>query len=282
MEKHTRSFPALFPFQGYARKMSALALVGGLFALFIATAARAEEFTLAVASNFATPMQAIAAKFEARTGHKVNLASGSSGKLFAQIRHGAPFDAFFSADQVKPSRLVALDLAKGSTLFTYANGTLVLWSSHADLVDGQGSVLNTGRYKKLAIANPRLAPYGIAAVEALQSLGIEQSSRARRVQGENISQTYQFVATGNADLGLVALSQLMRNGRLSKGSAWIVPQSLYRPIRQDAVILNRGVDSPALAEFWAFFSGPEVQEILASFGYTADFSPEKAEKSHVE
>lgn len=243
------------------------ALLLALAAMLFALSARGEQTTIAVASNFAAPMKRIVTEFEQRSGHRVVLAFGSSGKFFAQIHHGAPFDAFFSADQTKPARLVADGLADGRSRFTYAEGRLVLWSRSHQLVDGEGTVLKTGRFNRLAIANPKLAPYGAAAVEVLQNLELEKATRTRWVQGENIAQAYQFVATGNADLGLVALSQVVRDGEISSGSAWVVPANLYRPIRQDAVILKRARDNPALTAFWSFIRKPEMQAIIESFGY---------------
>ena len=259
----------------------ARALLVGTFAFLTAMMARGEDLTIAVASNFAAPMQAIATKFEARSGHRVKLAFASSGKIFAQIRHGAPFDAFFSADQEKPARLVALGLAETSSRFTYAEGRLVLWSSQKDLINEQGAVLKSGNFNKLAIANPKLAPYGAAALEALERLKLVDSTRDRWVQGENISQTYLFVASGNADLGLVAASQVIRDGSITAGSAWILPESLYAPIRQDAVILKHAADSPALMDFWSFLKGPTATAIIRAFGYTTD-TTHKATREAIE
>lgn len=249
-----------------------MAALLGLIAMLAALSARGEVATIAVASNFTLPMQAIVTKFEAQSAHRVKLAFGSSGKLFAQINHGAPFDAFFSADQQKPARLIAGCLADGASLFTYAEGKLVLWSSRDDLVDDQGSVLKSDQFNKLALANPKLAPYGAAAVEVLQHLELVPSTRAHWVQGENISQAYQFVASGNADLGLLALSQLVRDGEIAEGSAWVVPDSFYSPIRQDAVILKRGRENLALIAFWSFVKSTEAQAIIREFGYTTGVS----------
>ncbi|WOX05585.1 molybdate ABC transporter substrate-binding protein [Microbulbifer pacificus] len=238
-----------------------------LFPLFFSIPSQADELTLAVASNFTAPMQEIARRFEQRSGHRVKLAFGSSGKFFAQISHGAPYHAFFSADQAKPAQLVKLGLADAGSRFTYAEGRLALWSSKPGFVDAAGEVLKHGDYNKLAIANPKLAPYGAAAVELLQQLQLEEQTRARRVQGENISQTYQFVATGNADLGLVALSQILKDGKVEEGSAWIVPVQLYSPIRQDAVVLKRGEHVPALEQLWAYMHSAEVSALIRSYGY---------------
>ena len=235
--------------------------------LVAATALRAEELTIAVASNFSAPMQEVARAFEAHSEHKLQLAFGSTGKLYAQIRHGAPFQAFFSADQQTPARLEAEGYALPDSRFTYAQGKLVLWSAQPGAVDADGAVLTRGAFKRLALANPRLAPYGAAAQQVLEALNLLDATRAKWVQGENISQTYQFVATGNAELGLVALSQVMRDGKLVRGSGWIVPSSLYAPIKQDAVILQKGKNSPALRDFWQFMHSDFAQQVIASFGY---------------
>ncbi|WP_239692623.1 molybdate ABC transporter substrate-binding protein [Microbulbifer mangrovi] len=250
-------------------KTRGVALLTSLTAALAATTVVADEVTIAVASNFTAPMQAIAARYEASSNHKIRLAFGSSGKIYAQIRHGAPFDAFFSADKEKPAHLINQGLAEKDSRITYAEGKLVLWSTHSDLVDDSGAILKTTRFNILALANPKLAPYGAAAQQVLQNIRLDADTRSRWVQGENISQTYQFVASGNADLGFVALSQVMRDGEIVEGSAWIVPQSLYSPIQQDAVILKRAADKPALAEFWAFIQGPEARAIMAAYGYSA-------------
>lgn len=255
-----------------------MALLTSATATLTAATAVADEVTIAVASNFTAPMQAIAARYEATSNHKIKMAFGSSGKIYAQIRHGAPFDAFFSADQEKPARLISEGLAETDSRITYAEGKLVLWSTHSDLVDNSGTILKTTRFNKLALANPKLAPYGAAAQQVLQNMHLDADTRSRWVQGENISQTYQFAASGNADLGFVALSQVMRNGEIVDGSAWIVPQSLYTPIKQDAIVLKRAADNPALAEFWAFIQGPQARAIMAAYGYSAV----QGEHSHAE
>ncbi|WP_299593853.1 molybdate ABC transporter substrate-binding protein [uncultured Microbulbifer sp.] len=234
--------------------------------------ARGDETTIAVASNFTAPMQAMVNQFEAQSAHRVKVAFGSSGKFFAQINHGAPFDAFFSADAEKPARLIAQGLAEKTSLRTYAEGKLVLWSRRDGFVDDQGLVLKSGQFHKLALANPKLAPYGAAAIEVLQHLKLAQSTRSQWVQGENISQTYQFVASGNADLGLIALSQVMRDGKITEGSAWLVPDSFYGPIRQDAVILKRGRENPALLAFWLFVKSPAAQATIRRYGYNTGAS----------
>lgn len=238
--------------------------------LFLAalSPAGAAEVSVAVASNFTAPMQAIAAGFERDTGHKAQLAFGSTGKFYAQIRNGAPFQVLLAADDEIPARLEQDGLALPGSRFTYAVGRLVLWSASADLVDGKGDVLRKGAFRKLAIANPRLAPYGRAAVEVLTGMGLTDALAPRFVQGENIAQTWQFVATGNAELGFVALSQVVREGRVAGGSSWIVPDRLHAPIRQDAVILAPGRDNAAAAALLRYLKGDRARAILQSYGYT--------------
>lgn len=227
----------------------------------------AEELTVAVAANFTAAMKDIAAEFEEASGHRVRLAFGSSGKFYAQIKNGAPFQAFFSADTTKPAALEKDGLAVSGSRFTYAVGSLALWSADPALVDDRASVLKGGNFRKLALANPKLAPYGGAAVQVLRNLDLEETTRAKWVQGENIAQTFQFVATGNADLGFVALSQILRGGQVKAGSAWIVPGDLYSPICQDAVLLRRGADSKGAVEFLQFLRGDKARAIIESYGY---------------
>ncbi|MDA0687925.1 MAG: molybdate ABC transporter substrate-binding protein [Proteobacteria bacterium] len=229
---------------------------------------RAEEILVAVASNFAEPMAQIIAEFEAGTGHRIEMAIGSSGRFYAQIVNGAPFQIFFSADQDKVAQLAVNGLIVPDTEFTYAVGRLVLWSAaeNSDLVDLDR--LADSSFQRLAIANPRVAPYGAAAVEVLQSVGISPLNDQRIVQGENIAQAFQFVDTGNAELGLVALSQVYRDGRLVKGSSQIVSQDLHQPIRQDAVLLARAAECGACRQFLDFVASETGQRIMQSFGYS--------------
>lgn len=223
--------------------------------------------TAAVAANFTRPMQAIAERFEAETGHQLRLSFGSSGQLFAQIQNGAPFDVFLSADQTKPQALIDSGDALADSRFTYAVGALALWSSTPDRFSDGEALLRSGDFNRLAIANPRLAPYGVAAVEVLHRLGLNEQLADQIIQGQNIAQTHQFVATGNADLGLVALSQLIENGRAASGSAWIIPANYYRPIRQDAVLLNRAHDNAAARALLDFLRSDTTQELIESYGY---------------
>ena len=233
----------------------------------LAGAAPAEDVQVAVAANFTAPMQAIAAAFEKDTGHKAQLAFGSSGKFYAQIKNGAPFQVFLSADDEKPARLEQEGLAVAGTRFTYAIGQLALWSAKEGVVDSKGEVLKKGNYAHLAIANPKLAPYGAAAIEVLKHLGLLETVQPKLVQGENIAQAWQFVASGNAELGFVALSQVTKDGKLTQGSAWIVPASLHAPIRQDAVMLATGKGNPAASALMAYLKSDTAKTIIRSFGY---------------
>lgn len=247
--------------------MTSHRLLGLLAGLLAAVPLHAEPLHVAVASNFTAPMEQIAEAFEAETGHVLALSSGASGKFFAQISNGAPFGVFFSADQAKPQRLEEEGLAVAGTRFTYAVGALALWSADEALVDSEGTILKQGRFERLALANPRLAPYGAAAVEVLNALGLAASTRQRWVMGENISQTYQFVHSGAAPLGLVALSQVTADGQVGRGSAWIVPEALYQPIRQDAVLLRVAEDNPVARQLLAFVRGPTARRLIESYGY---------------
>ncbi|MBA3034231.1 MAG: molybdate ABC transporter substrate-binding protein [Gammaproteobacteria bacterium] len=229
--------------------------------------ARAAEVHVAVAANFAAPMKVIATEFEKATGHKAQLAFGASGKFYAQIRNGAPFHVLLSADVAVPAMLEHDGHAVAGSRFTYAIGTLVLWSARPGLVDDQGAVLAHGGFKHLAVANPKLAPYGAAALETLGKLKLATALQPKFVYGENIAQTYHFVASGNAELGFVALSQVMQDGRLTGGSAWVVPAGMHQPIRQDAVLLLPGRDNAAATALLRFLREPATQAIIQSYGY---------------
>ena len=235
--------------------------------LLVSCLVRAGEVQVAVAANFTAPVKRIAADFEKDTGHKALLAFGGTGKFYAQIRNGAPFEVLLAADDTTPARLEAEGAAVAGTRFSYASGRLALWSAKAGYVDAQGAVLQTGNFRHLAIANPKLAPYGAAAVEALAALKLLDAVQGKFVQGENIAQAHQFVASGNAELGFVALSQVMQDGRIAAGSAWVVPAKLHQPIRQDAVLLKKGKTSPAAAAWLKYLRGDRAQAIIKSFGY---------------
>ncbi len=247
-----------------ARLVTSLA---GLLLALTARGACAADVQVAVAANFTAPMQKIAADFERATGHRAQLAFGSTGKFYAQIRNGAPFDVLLAADDETPARLEKEGVAVAGSRFTYSIGRLALWSARAGYVDDQGAVLKQGAFRHLAIANPKLAPYGAAAVEALNQLGLLAALQPRFVQGENIAQTFQFVSTGNAELGFVALSQIYKAGKLKTGSAWIVPASLHRPIRQDAAILVRGKDNPAALALLKYMKQDKARAIIRAYGY---------------
>ena len=236
----------------------------------ITGAARSADIQVAVAANFAEPMKRIVTAFEKSTRHKVLVSTGATGRFYAQIRSGAPFEALLAADQETPERLEKDRLAVSGTRFTYATGRLVLWSAKDAIVDARGEVLKRGGFDHIAIANPKLAPYGAAAVAALKSIGAYDAISAKFVTGENIAQAHQFVSSGNALLGFVALPQVLgEDGKLKSGSMWIVPDSAYPPIRQDAVLLNPGRDSAAARALLAFVKSAEAQRIIRNWGYTA-------------
>lgn len=234
---------------------------------FQSPALLAGEVKVAVAANFSAPMQTIATEFENVTGHRAILTFASTGKFYTQIQHGAPFEILLAADAKTPERLVAEGAALADSRFTYAIGKLMLWSPNPDLVDAQGTVLSEAGFTHLAIASPRLAPYGAAAIETLKRLGLLERVQHRFVQGENISQTCQFVASGNAELGFVALSQVYANGQLKGGSGWVVPEELHNPIRQDAVILDQGKDNPAAVALMSFLQGSKAKAVIETYGY---------------
>lgn len=226
----------------------------------------AGQASVAVASNFAAPMKQLAAQFEQATGHTLLISTGATGKFYAQIKNGAPFDVFLAADDATPARLMREGDAVARQ--TYAIGRLVLWSATPGYVTGNDDVLRQSRFKRLAIANPKLAPYGAAAVEVLTRLKLADRVHAKLVIGENIAQTYQFVASGNAELGFVALSQVTQDGKLARGSVWLVPASLHAPIRQDAVLLRRGEPNAAARALFDFLKSPAAALTLTrSFGY---------------
>lgn len=227
----------------------------------------AAEISVAVAANFAAPMQKIAALFEQQTGHKIALAVGSTGRFYAQIKNGAPFQVLLAADDETPSKLEAEGAAIQGTRLTYAVGRLVLWSPQPDLVDSQGEVLKTQRFSKLALADPKLAPYGLAAVETLTKLGLLEQLKPKLIQGENIAQALQFVSTRNAQLGFVALSQIQTESLRGQGSAWVVPAHLHSPIRQDAVLLNKGKDVHAARALLQFLRSDPARAIIRQYGY---------------
>ena len=241
--------------------------------LLCGSLAQAGEVTVAVAANFSAPMQKIAQAFEQDTGHKAQLAFGATGKFYAQIKNGAPFAVLLAADDETPARLEKEGLAIAGTRFTYATGRLALWSKQASLVDDKGEVLRSERLEKLgvqkiAIADPKLAPYGAAAMEVIQHLGVQASVAPKLVQGESIGQTYQFVSTENAQIGFVALSQISFDGRITQGSAWVVPQHMHTPLKQDAVLLNAGKDNAVAVALLKYLQGERATSLMRSYGYS--------------
>lgn len=240
---------------------------------------QAEQTNIAVAANFTLPMKAIIEVFEKTSKHKVRLITGSSGKLFAQIQNHAPFDAFFSADVTKPTALIEANTAISSSEFTYAIGALVLWRSATS--NNNANILGdlkNGHYRKLAIANPRVAPYGIAAMEVLARLELSAAATPKLVKGENIAQAYQFVASGNAQLGFIAQSQVMKSGQLPVGS-WAVPAKLHQPIRQNAVLLTHGQNNSAARALLAFMRTQPATDIIHAYGYSTEHTEHKKQNT---
>jgi len=229
--------------------------------LALSSHARADEVSVAVAANFTAPLQKIAAEFEKDTGHKVVASFGSTGKFYAQIKGGAPFELLLSADDETPTKLLAENAAVAGSQFTYAIGKLVLWSAKPGVVDGQGEVLKKGTFEHIALANPKLAPYGAAGMEVMKALGTLDALQPRIVLAENITQAYQFVSTGNAQLGFVALSQVLKDGKI-EGSSWTVPARLYTPIRQDAVVLDKGRGKPAALALMQYLKSAKAVAVI--------------------
>lgn len=231
----------------------------------MASPVRAGEVSVAVASSFAAPMERIVALFQKESGHTVKVSLGASGKLYAQIKGGASFDAFLSADEELPRLLMQDGLA--SSRFVYATGRLVLWSAQPGLVDNKGAVLNRGNFNTLAIANPRFSPYGVAAKETLGKLTMWNAIQEKLDKGEDVTQTYQLAATEKADLAFIALSQVMRDGKVTEGSWWLVPPELHKPIRQSAVLLSGAKDQAAARAFLAYLTSEKARSVMLGFGY---------------
>ncbi|MBU1235543.1 MAG: molybdate ABC transporter substrate-binding protein [Gammaproteobacteria bacterium] len=242
-----------------------------LLAIFFSLPAIADEVQVAVGANFNAPMKIIAADFEKDTGHKAVVSLGTVGKFFAQIKSGAPFEVLISSDNNTPDKLVAEGLAIESTRRTYAIGKLVLWSAQPDYVDAKGEVLKKGDFKHLALANPKLAVYGAAGQEVMKRMGVLDALQPRIVLAENITQAHQFVSTGNAELGFVALSQVIgKDGGIANGSAWMVPADLYPQIRQDAIVLTNGKDKTAAKALVDYLKTDKSRAVIKSFGYELD------------
>lgn len=242
------------------------ALVAGFALAAFGSAAEAGQTNVAVAANFTAPAKEIAELFKAKTGHEAVLSFGASGQFYQQITQDAPFQVFLSADDTRPKKAVDEGFGVPGTVFTYAIGKLVLWGKAVDATKGE-DVLKAGSFAKLSIANPTGAPYGEAAIETMKALGVYDALQPKIVQGNSIAQAFQFVETGNAELGFVALSQL---AKVKEGTRWLVPQNLYKPIRQDAVLLKKGENDEASKAFVAFLKTPEARAVIEKFGYALD------------
>ena len=229
--------------------------------------ARAETAQIAVAANFAEPIKALAAELERTTGHTLRITVGATGKLYAQLKNGAPFDAFLDPATNVPLALETEGLLQPGSRFTYAKGQLVLWSANPRRVDDQGAVLRRADLGKVAYANPKTAPYGAAAEQVMAAMGLTPTLTPKLVQGESIGQTYAFVHTGNADVGFVALSQVFENGGLKAGSMWRVPRNLYAPIEQGTVVLKRGANNQAAHALVQLMRSPQGRALIRAYGY---------------
>lgn len=246
-------------------------IITGLISLALICTTWAEEVRVAVAANFEPPMTPLIELFEKETGHKALLLFGSTAKLYTQVHSGAPFDVLLAADTDTPARLERENAAVPGTRFTYARGRLILWSADVGMVDAQGRVLKIGDFERLAIAAPKLAPYGMAAIETINYLGLMKKLRPKLVMSESVGQTYSELASENADLGFVALSHMVyEDGKLSEGSGWIVPQRMHRPLLQDAVMLVRAKNNPAARALLAFLKTDQAKTVMRSFGYEID------------
>ncbi|MGY5449599.1 molybdate ABC transporter substrate-binding protein [Agarivorans sp. MS3-6] len=235
--------------------------------LIIPSQALAEELRVAVAANFYKPLLAIAAQFEKETGHSIQLSAGSTGKLYAQIINGAPFEVFIAADNTRPGKLVAAGLALADSQFTYAQGKLVLWSANTQLIAQSPKVLTKAQIQHVAIANPKISPYGAAAIAVLKQLGCYSTLANKLVEGQSVSQTFQQLSSGAATLGFIALSQVYSEQTISRGSAWVVPSHYYPAILQDAVLLKVAEHKPVAREFLAYLQSPSVVALIRAYGY---------------
>ena len=238
-----------------------------LAACLLPLSSYATEATVAVAANFAAPMRVIAQNFEKETGHTAVLAFGATGQLYAQIKNGAPFQLLLAADDKIPAKLEREGLGLAGTRFTYATGKLVLWSKNASLVDNRGEILRSGNFNQIALANPKLAPYGAAAMEVVETMGLTAAITPKIVQGANISQVFQFVSSENATLGFVALSQVFEGGKIKEGSGWIVPSNMHKPIKQDVILLRSGKDNAAAQALMQYLRSNKAKAVIRSFGY---------------
>ncbi len=246
------------------RRMLAWGLV--FLACTVVPPAFAEPVLVAVAANFLPPFREVALEFEKTTGHTLRVVSGSSGNFYTQIQNGAPFDVFFSADNERPKKLEDEGFGVKDTRFTYAIGRIVLWSANADLIKGE-ETLRSKNFKRLAIANPKNAPYGVAAMQTLQKLDLWDHLQPQIVMGESIGQTIGFIESGNAQVGFVALSQIMDPKLKGKGSHWPVPTHLHEPIQQDVILLTKGKENPGAKALLEFIGGPQAKTIIERYGY---------------
>jgi molybdate transport system substrate-binding protein len=238
-----------------------------MLAVIAHSTAVAAEAQVAVAANFAEPIKAIAAVLQKTTGHTLKVTLGATGKLYVQIQNGAPFDVLLSADTATPEKLEKEGLGQPGSRFTYATGKLVLWSADAKRVDAKGDVLKAANLGKVSYANPKAAPYGAATVQVMDKLGLTAALTPKLVQGESIGQTFTFAATGNADVGFVAMSQVLQGGKMKSGSMWVVPQNLYDPIRQDAVVMQKSANNEAAQALMKLLKSPNIKDLIRSYGY---------------
>lgn len=225
----------------------------------------AEEVLVAVANNFHRPAQIVAAHFQQQTDHQIVLSTGSTGQIYSQITHGAPYDVFLSADQKRPALLVQKQIAKEP--ITYAKGRLVLWSPDKALFSDGRQALVFGGFEHIAVANPKLAPYGMASIQVMESLGVYPQLESKLVMGKGLNATYQYLVTGNAELGFLAMSQVLQDGGLLEGAHWLIPDRLYDPIKQDAVLLKHGYGNSGAKAFMTYLMSPEAKEIIQELGY---------------
>jgi len=233
----------------------------------LALSLEAKLVHVAVAANFSNTMKSLVKEFEKTSDYQIVLSFGSSGKFYAQIKQGAPYELFFSADQAKPDALEKDGLVIENSRFTYAIGRLAVWSNRPNFANKIKTKLKEGTFNKLAIANPKLAPYGAASLQVLSHLGLTDDTQAKWVRGENVAQAYQFVSSGNADLGFIALSQLLGRNKMQQGSYWLVPRIMHHPIKQDAVLLRSAEKSQGAQVFLDFIHTTKAQNIIAEYGY---------------
>ena len=248
-------------------KLTCLRLFLTVVLLVVVSTSEAATVLVAVASNFTKPMTEIAAEFEKATGHSANLSFGSTGKFVAQLENGGPFEILLAADEKAPEKLEKAGLTVEGSRFIYALGKLVLWSAKPGYVDDQGKILESGDFKHVALADPKLAPYGAAAIELLKSRNLLTKLQPLFVLGENIAQTYQFISTSNAELGFIALSQVIENGKIATGSGWIIPSDQYSPIKQGAVLMKQGAENPAAPALMNFLKSAPALAIIEKYGY---------------